>query len=344
MRGVLLLVPLALLGCAEDEDPLDFGEPPVELLIPDVSPDEVALGAEDALRLALAVDLREVWPAHVETLELASTGCPNFFAGTPDLDNNEIPEEAGYAWSDLCTATGGRRYAGWSWWDNRISVQGDSDSNIGATAEGSRRIVADGLVALGEDIQLEFDGEASDSVLRVDATDYSSWSYSSLVDATMTGALIDPIAPGGLRAELFTRATGGDADTLEMRGNVHLFDHLLRDRYDSMTVDLLWAAPGSTAPDVCADEPAGWIGVRDENAFWTELIFQPRYDDDVTDDPYDNDPFNRCDGCANVYIRGVLQDFTVCPDFSFLWDGGLSAPEANAYALDMRTLLAEQSP
>ncbi|MFT6233194.1 MAG: hypothetical protein ACJAZO_003714, partial [Myxococcota bacterium] len=31
------------------------------------------------------------------------------------------------------------------------------------------------------------------------------------------------------------------------------------------------------------------------------------------------------------------------PDFSFLWDGGLSAPEANAYALDMRTLLAEQS-
>jgi len=330
-----------MVGCNSEEEPVDLGDPPVQLDVPDVAPEELAAGVEEALATALAIDLREVWPAHVETLELASPGCPDFYAGTPDLENNEIPEDLGWSWSDLCTATGDRRYAGWAWWDNTVEVSGDASDNVGATTEASRTIVSDGLMALGDEVQLEFDGEASDSVLRVEATDYMSWSYSSLFDATVTGVLADTLTPGGLRAELFTRATGGDADTLELRGNVHFFEHRIRDRYDSITVDLLWAAPSSTSPDDCAEEPRGWIGVRDENAFWTELIFQPRYDDDVTDDPYDNVPLNVCDGCANVYIRGVKQDFTVCPDFSFVWDGGLSAPEANAYALDMRTLLAD---
>lgn len=338
MRTVLLLT---LLGCASEEEPLDIGDPPVELVIPDVPPETVALAAQDALTLALAIDLRQVWPAHVETLDLASPGCPNFFAGSPDLDNRDIPDDLGYAWSDLCTANGARRYAGWSWWDSGVSVTGDASTAVGATAEGSRRLAGDALVGLGDNLQLEFDGEASDAVLRVDAAEYVSWTYSARTDATLSGALVDTLAPGGLRADLFARSTGGDADTLELRGNVHLFEHRIQDRYDSLTVDLLWAAPHSTAPDACADEPAGWIGIRDDNAYWTELIFQPRYDDDVTDDPYDNDPFNRCDGCANVYIRGVLQDFTVCPDFSFVWDGALSAPEAADYALDMRSLLMD---
>ena len=80
--------------------------------------------------------------------------------------------------------------------------------------------------------------------------------------------------------------------------------------------------------------------MRDENAFWFDVVFQPRFDDDATDDPYDNFSYGPCDGCGTLYVRGLEQtDIEVCPDFSFLWSGALTHPEADDYALSMRDIL-----
>lgn len=337
MRPLALL--LVLSACnSEPAEPVDTGDPPVELVVPTVEKERMEAAAVEALSLALHLDPRAVWTDHTTALELASPGCPDFFAGTPDLDNGDIPDDPGWAWSDLCTGPGGRRYAGWSWWDNTLDVTGDASTAVGAEARGSRRLVGDGIVTVDGSTVLELDGEVSDSVQRTDATGYSAWSYNTVVDATLGGPGIDSLAPGGLRAELVRNTTGGDTTTLDLRGNVFFFEHRIDERYDSLSVNLSWGTPDSLGPDACTEEPAGWLGLRDENAFWYELVFQPRYTD--SDNPYDDSAFNPCDGCAVLYVRGIEQPTRICPDLSALWEQ-LSAPEPSAFALDMRTLLME---
>ena len=139
---------------------------------------------------------------------------------------------------------------------------------------------------------------------------------------------------------MYERTTGGDEATIELRGNIYYFDYRIAGRFDSVTVNLLWGAPDSLGPDECAAEPRGWIGVRDENAFWYDLVFQPRYDDDPNAEPYQDGDYGPCDGCGTLYVRGLQQDgIEVCPDFSFLWDGTLTHPDPTDFALSLRDIL-----
>jgi hypothetical protein len=336
MRPLILALGL---GCAPEEEPVDLRDPPAELPLPDVDPAAIEAAAADALALVIALTADAVWPAHVDAVAQGAPGCPDLYVGPHDLEARALGE-GGWSWADLCVGPEGRRYAGFTWWDGSVSREGDASSPVGATLEGSRRLVADGLVAQGEDVLLELDGELSDSLLRVDAPDLATWTHSSRVEATLGGTWLDGLAPGGLRAGLVSRLTGGGPETIELRGDLHLFEHRLQGVFDSVAVDLAWAAPDASAPDACAAEPAGWIGLRDEDAAWIELVFQPRHGD-ATGAPYDNPPYDPCDGCATVFVRGIEQDLTVCPDLGFVWEGALAPPDPAGFAVDPRALLTD---
>jgi hypothetical protein len=187
--------------------------------------------------------------------------------------------------------------------------------------------------------RFELDGEVVDSLYQVEAPGYSTWAWSSQLTGTATGR--DLVTEGRFqapaRADLYLYATGGDAGRLEARGDVYFFDDLLADRFDSAALDIELLAPESAGPDDCALEPRGWIGLRDENAYWYDLVFLPRYDD-ATDEDYANDPYGDCVGCGTLFVRGV-EAGTVCPDFSGIWSGPLSPPAAEDFILTLRDAL-----
>ena len=91
-------------------------------------------------------------------------------------------------------------------------------------------------------------------------------------------------------------------------------------------------------PRGCALEPKGYLSIRDENAFWHDLVFQPRYEDDI-DDGYDDDPYTACDGCGTLFVRGLEQPIIVCPDLDLF--SQLSPPAVEDYVLSVRDLLEE---
>lgn len=337
---VSILCALFLSGCGliGGSDDQDTGyAPPVELAVPDLAGLDLASTWTDALKLALTIDARAAWAGHVTTLDMVTPGCPDLYFGTPDLENDELPDEDGMAWADHCTTAGERSFGGYTFWQNEASVLGSVAALEGLTTMGNRNLATDGLVAEGDVVISELDGDISDSFLRIETTDSLRWTYNSRVDATVTGSAptTHGVPAGGYRADLVLSYTGGDTKTLDdARGNIYLFEHRIADRFDSIAMDLADAAPSNNAND-CPEEPLGFISLRDENAFWYDLVFQPRYGTD--DSGYTNQPYTECDGCGMIYIRGLEQGIEVCPDFSFLWDGStLSTPTVDDFLLSSR--------
>ena len=110
--------------------------------------------------------------------------------------------------------------------------------------------------------------------------------------------------------------------------------------FDLAIVALGKEALASILTTMALSEPRGWIGLRTEDAYWFDIVLQPRFDDDPTADPYDNADYSPCDGCGTLYVRGLEQtDITVCPDLSFLWNGGLTHPAPTDFALSIRDQL-----
>ena len=332
----------ALVGCGSstpDGGDTGYG-PPVELSTPDLTDVDLATLWQDAFRTVLAVDARPAWSAHVDTLERAVPGCPDFYYGVPQVENAEFPEMAeGMAWSDHCSTQGERRFAGYTFWQNSADLDGSIGSLEGLSSTGSRALFTDGLVSEGEVVFSELDGTIQDSFLRVQTDSTDEWAYNSRVDGTLTGSApqVHGIPAGGLRADLVLSYRGGDVNTLDdARGNVFFFEHRIGDRFDSIAIDLTHAAPANNASD-CPDEPYGYISLRDENAFWYDLVFQPRYG--VDDTGFTNEPYTECDGCGIIYVRGLDQGIDVCPDLSFLWDGAtLTPPAIDDFLLSSRDL------
>lgn len=341
MRTVLLA--LLLLGCSgKEEDTKDTGYPGVDLPTPNVEGVDFQAAFQEAFTLAAQTDLKAGWKGHVNAIAQRTSGCPDVYIGNPDIENlDDVPEDGtGWSWADYCTNQGGKTFAGWSYWVNNIDITGDAETAEGATSQVSRAIQSDQTLAQNNTVFYEFDGMASDALTQVQAPDYLRWVYSSLVNATVTGEYAfdtSSTTQGGYRADIYLYATGGDADTLETRGNLYFFDKRIETRFDSVALDIAMSGPSGSGPDDCTAEPQGWIGIRDENAFWYDLVFQPRYDSDVSDTGYENDPYNACDGCGALYIRGLEQPaMEVCMDFSFLWSGILQPPAVEDYVFTLR--------
>ncbi|MEZ4236900.1 MAG: hypothetical protein R3F59_12255 [Myxococcota bacterium] len=297
----------------------------------------------DAVRLMTTVSTQQPWLGHRNSIAARTPGCPDFWTGTvEDAAGTTIGHDDGVMWMDDCARDADSPYYdGYVWWDFDVSEAGDPNSLDGRVSEASRTLEGDGLVGDAQGVRFEFDGRASDSLYHLAADGYERTVYSTTVDATVTGRDVfgpDSLTPEGYRTDLFMYFTGGDVDRLEARGNVYLFEPQLQGRFDSVGVDMALQGPLGAGPDDCALEPVGWIGVRDADALWYDVVFLPRFREDVAGDPYPNDPLSECDGCGRLYVQGIEQpDMDVCVDFSFLFDE-FALPDADEYVLPIHAL------
>jgi hypothetical protein len=327
------------LACKPKEEPVDTGDKPPDLEVPSVADLNLEEVYETALGLAATTDLRPVWAAHVETLTMGTPGCPDFYAGAPTTET-DVVDEPSWSWMDHCGQSS-TAYDGYISWVNSVSADsGDPNTPIGRTTEGERSMLGSGIVSQGDDVLFEFRGDAQDAFSLVESEGTTDYTYSSQIDATVTGSLPfdGSVTPNGYRTEMYVRYSGDTAQRAEIRGNLYLFEPTIADRFDSVSLDLELIGAGAS-PDDCTLEPRGWISVRDSDAFWYDVVFLPRTDDDVTDGDYPDDPYTKCDGCGRLYIRGLDQGVDVCPDFSFLWTGALTEPEPEGWATSLRDLL-----
>lgn len=295
----------------------------------------------DAVKMMTTVSTQQPWVGHVAALDRRALGCPDFWTDPFTVSGVLVGSEEGVAWNDDCVTADGLFYDGWIWWDSTVRENGDADTYEGRTSEGSRMLSGDATV--GEDeIDFEFTGDASDTFYEVRAYgDYHRLVYSTTMDATVTGRDVfdgDALTPDGYRTDLVMTLTAGDVDNFEARGNVYLFSEQLHDRFDSIGVDMELQGPLGAGPDTCTLEPLGWIGLRDANAYWYDVVFLPRFEEDIVDLDFPNDPLSTCDGCGRLYVQGIEQDREICVDFSFLFDGTMPLPEVDDYVLPWHSL------
>jgi hypothetical protein len=338
-----LLPALVVIACGAPPEPTgpDLDDP-VVLEPPDLTGVDLPAAFADAFRAIAAVDVRTPWKGHLAALGRAEPGCPDVYFGNPDVENIDIRTRGkGLSWMDYCQQGDGSVYSGFAYWETRVVADGDPETALGRTIDATRLLFGDGTVARGDDMLFEFVGQASDALSLSTAPDFERWTYTSRVEGTVTGALAldgGPL-PGGYRTDLYRRTAGGSEESLEARGNLFLFEHRIAGRFDSLAVDLAMLGPAGAGPNDCTAEPNGWIALRDEDAFWYDLVFEPRRTGDPQDPDYDNSPYAGCDGCGTLYLRGLEQPSTeVCVDLSFLWAGGLDHPPARDFVFTLRDL------
>ena len=231
------------------------------------------------------------------------------------------------------------------WWETEVSGNGRVDEDAGRTTEASRVLEGDAVVAIEGDVRFEFKGDANDYLYRVDQGEgkdaYQRWIYRTTVDGTVTGSDLfgdGDVASGGYRTDLYLDLTGGDVDRLQARGNVYLFEPVIEGRFDSISVDMDLQGVRGAGPEDCTLEPLGWIGLRDPDAVWYELVFLPRITEDIIGEPFPNEPLSICDGCGTLYVRGV-ESGEVCVDLTDLFDTIESKlPVVDDYVLTLHEL------
>ncbi|RME25007.1 MAG: hypothetical protein D6798_09920 [Deltaproteobacteria bacterium] len=333
MMGALLLA--ALLSCTDVPDAagdtgVDLGDDAPTLDLPDLSGVDMAAAYVEALSLARSLTVSTAWQGHVTSLSRARSGCPDIYVGAVEAADLDAGTTA-VTWQDYCNL-GVAAFGGWVSWDGSLQSDGEVDTPKGRTVDARRTLSGDGLVSTDAGTAFEFRGDASESVYLVEATDYQRFTWSSLVDATVTGAdAFGDADAAGWRADMYQVAAGGDAPTLELRGNAWFFDARIADRFDSIDADLSFGADPS-----CSLEPHGWISLRDTDAFWYDLVFLPLTGDDGGD-------HGKCDGCGTLYVRGVetVEYGEVCPDFGDGWQRSRDdLPDLSTFVLTLREVLA----
>jgi len=354
--ATLHLLPLLVLTTACENRVVDLFEVtpdtnqvlPSDLAIPDISDIDIDLAVQQALELAISTNLSPAWDGHLTSLTDGRSGCPDVYLGVPmDLDDRE--DEAGSLyWSDYCETLGGLYYRGFNSWDGVITASGDAEDPAGRTVSGSRWMFGDALIGDFDGVRYRFKGEGTDSLYRVEAPGYSRWTYASMVEATVAGrdafTGVDAAYAGGWRTDMYVYATGGDVEYLEARGNVFLLADRIQDRFDSVAMDLYMTGSVGAGADDCTLEPHGWMGLRDENAYWYDLVFLPSSEEDATGEGYDNEDYSACDGCGTLYVRGLEATEElglVCPDFSKIWVDGIGLPAEEDFILNFHDILGD---
>lgn len=333
--------PLLLLWACTATDPeaedtgVDLGEGPETLTLPDLSGVDLPAVYEEGLQRARGITLTSAWSGHTASLARRTPGCPDLYVG--GVEDAELDDEAeGLTWSDYCQpSSGGAAFGGWAWWDGSVQVEGDPTEAAGQLVDASRSLSGDGLVSVDGAPSFELRGELSESIYTSTAPDYEAWSWSSLVEATVTGTdAFEAAEADGWRASMYLDASGGAASSMELRGSAYLFGPAIADRFDSIDVDLSFG----NDPD-CTLEPHGWIALRDEDAFWFDLVFLPSQDEGET---WDDEDRGACDGCGTLYIRGLetVEYGEVCPDFSDWAIDSRALPTPDDFVLTLRDVLA----
>ena len=333
----LILIAL-LLGCRDDSDGVttqDYVEPQ-ELFLPDLSDIDLNQAFAETLSRVADLQLSPAWSGNKEVLNLRFDGCPDLYVGAPA--ELEMDDANGISWSDFCVTGGGLGYAGYNYWNGNVNQNGSPDTDQGQTTNGSRSMAGQNVVTAGPELLYEFKGEASDAMTLVEANNYRRWTYTSTILGTMRGTR--SVGEGeGFRADMYIYSAGGNRDIFEARGNVYWFDHRVEGRFDSAGMDLILTGEAGAGPDDCTLEPKGWIGLRDENAYWYDLVFMPKDASDSTG--YLDDEHSVCDGCGTLYLRGLETENygQICPDFNDLWLGDtVELPAAEDFILTIQQL------
>jgi len=343
MRSLMVL---ALAACSDEGAPTatDTGATEAENafpLPPDIETIDWQSVFQEAITTLKSVNTQAVWRGHLASLETRQAGCPDFWSGEFTVGTQTVGEADGVAWYDDCRLQDGVFYDGWLTWTADVLEEGDEKTYEGRTSDADRVIEGDAVVGDDDGVRLEFDGTARDSLYRLEAIGYERFVYSSLVEGTLTGRDVfeGTTTPQGFRTDLLLNITGGDVDTFEARGNAYLFQPQLQERFDSIQVDMFMPGPSGAGLDDCTLEPVGWLGVRDPEAYWYDVVFLPRFREDLAERPYDNPELSECDGCGRLYIQGIEQEgVDVCIDFSFLFDGSFPLPDADEYVLPFHSL------
>lgn len=308
------------------------------LEVPDLTGIDFPAAYGDAIRLATTVVGSQPWNTHVAMLADRDPACPDVFAGVPDGEIDDLdPDMGGSSWLDFCETGAGETWAGWAWWLSEGVHAGDVEQGLN-TDFGSRELIADATVQVGDGARWEFDGAMSESVNYPLGQATEDWTWSSLIEGTFTGsdAFAGSATPSGWRTDLYLEASRGNTGRrLEARGNVYLFDARHHERFDSLVMDLEVLDAAAAGPEGCVQEPLGWIGLRDTDAVWYDLVFLPRTGDDITAPPYEN-PHSVCDGCGTLYVRGV-ESGEICVDLSFALDL-IDPPDVQSFVLPHRGL------
>lgn len=360
-----LLLGCALIGACKADDGDGTGTlgttggstEEITTTLPDVSDLDLEQLYNDALHYLLDINTSTPFRGHDRAMETRRDGCPDIWAGGVEAAMMDA-DEGGLSWSDDCRTNGGLGYDGWVWWDATATGNGTRDSAEGRTVEGSRDIIGNALVDQEGDARFEFKGEANDYLYRVDSDygsyttteggqdgGYSRWIYRSTVDGTVSGSDLfeeDSLTPDGWRSDLYLDITGGDVDRFIARGSVYLFEPQIEGRFDSIQVDMDLPGRRGAGPDDCTLEPLGWIGLRDPDAVWYDLVFLPRFTDDIIGEPYNNPELSSCDGCGTLYIRGI-EAGEVCVDLSTIFDEAEgSLPTIDDFVLTLHELELEE--
>jgi hypothetical protein len=309
---------LVAFACAPTEAPAPIPEDPPALTPPPLDGLDLESAIAAALDRAVRTSAGRVLDAHVGALDQGTPTCPDLYLGAPPEGDPDLVD--GHAWADHCDET--LSFDGWASWSIEATSAGDPNTPVGRTIDGTRRLEGDLQIWRDELQLLGFDGVAEDSLSRTDTDAGASWRWASYLEGSVEGTLTD--LPK-MRAELSLEAVGGPAASLTLRGDVYAPSAPLDDVFDSLRLDIAWQDPATSFAD-CPDEPVGWIGVRDDEAWWFDVVFQPL--------PGDVDPTpNPCDGCGELYIRGLPTETLVCPDLSFLWlDDTIVPPALSGFA------------
>ncbi|MEQ1505509.1 MAG: hypothetical protein ABMB14_24970 [Myxococcota bacterium] len=345
---MIALAPALLLACnGKPEETGDTGtdgvlsQPDNDYpLPPDISEIDFPAVFQEAVRLMATVTTQDPWRGHAASMDVRQLGCPDFWTGTYLDAGITVGHDDGVSWNDGCATDDLIGFDGWVWWTFDVQESGDADSYDGRISDASRTIEGNGLVSDEDGVRFEFDGSANDTLYEVRANGYHRYVYSSSLNATVTGRDVfaaDSPTPRGYRSDLYLYVQGGDVDNIQADGNVYLFEPTIAGRFDSIGVDMALQGPLGAAPDACTLEPLGWIGLRDADAYWYDVVFLPRSEENIIDVDYPNDPLSVCDGCGRLYVQGIDQGVDVCVDFSFLFDE-FGLPDADDYVLPMHAL------
>ena len=179
-------------------------------------------------------------------------GCPDIYVGAPEEGDFDMDDEfPGLSWYDYCQTPGGLYYGGYVYWQGTLAGEGDPESAEGRVLQGSRQMIASGVIGDSDTVKFEFKGEGSDSLYLAEAKGYARWVYSSLMNATVTGTALSEEGYGW-RTDLYLYVTGGDTDYLESRGNVFFFKPRIQQRFDSVAMELTFTGEKGAAPDACS--------------------------------------------------------------------------------------------
>ncbi len=357
MKPILALLLASLVACRGGDDSgeskreVDLGDPAAELVLPDLSDVDIDAAYTTALEIALSARGDRIWAGHERALARRFEGCPDIFVGAPEdspLDEDDDGRADGMSWSDFCSSPGGLYFRGFQHWVEQASASGDATTASGRSASGSRTLTGGGVVGDPDDVRFEWRGEVSDSVTTLEAGDYRRFTWSSATNGTATGTdIFEPassLTPGGFRADLYVAVQGGDVERIEARGDMYLANSRIEERFDSISMNIEFIGNLGAGPEDCTLEPRGWIGLRDENAWWLDIVFQPIGDEDGTDGA-PSDSLTECDGCGTAYVRGIDQTIELgelCVDMTRIWTSDqLAPPDPTTYIFNARDYAVE---